>query len=574
MSTRVITMAKMVLRTTVPLVLLAFMVLFGKYVFDMWHLIGPAAPARSGPEPAQTETRPPVPEDVVIKISLVGDVLIGTEFRFPYEHYLEDVLQQVQGDYGYFFANVAHIFAADDLTVANLENPLTAVARREEKFDYGRNFWFKGRPEYGQILAAGNVDVVNLANNHTYDYGVQGYQDTKAALDSYGIGYFGYDDVYETVIKGVKIGMAGFNEFGEFEQGVDHELLKAEVRNKVQWLKGRNDLVLVYFHWGQEYSYEPTERQRSLAHAAIDAGADLVAGSHPHVIQGVERYRGRYIVYSLGNFCYAGHKNPADQDTFIYQQEVVFDGTDRSIVEFREPYYIPCYISSTRDRNNFQPTPAKGKEVVRILQKINELSEYKMAEEAIRARGKARLVKLQEYIPNLIIDLRYASGNNIIGRPLYEPGYEALLRIETAEKLKHASDMLNRQGLRLKLWDGYRPASVQLQLWENAEDKSYFAHPAKGSKHTRGCAVDVTLTDWEGNELDMPSDFDDMTEKATRSYRQATPLQKQNAQLLERVMREAGFRSIQLEWWHFEDTDWELFDLIEDGDYVVVSEPY
>lgn len=568
---RVIVLAKIVLRTSVSLALLALMVICGHYLWGLGPSKVPVEPAPSLPKPVQTAR---VPADVVIKISLVGDVLIGTEFRFPYEHYLEDVLQQVDGDYGYFFANVAPIFAADDLTVANLENPLTTATRREEKFDYGRNFWFKGRPEYAQILAAGHVDVVNLANNHTYDYGVEGYLDTKAALDRHGIGYFGYEDVYETEIKGVRIGMAGFNEFGAFEQGVDLEGLKTEIRNKVQWLKGRNDLVLVYFHWGREYSYEPTERQRALAYAAVDAGADLVAGSHPHVIQGVERYRDRYIVYSLGNFCYAGHKNPEDKDTFIYQQEIVFSGVDRSLKEFREPYYLPCYISSTRERNNFQPTPAKGKDIVRILQKINELSDYKLAEETIREQGKARLVKLQEYIPNLVIDLRYASSHNIVGKPLYEPEYEALLRLETAQKLKRASDLFNEQGLRLKLWDGYRPASVQLQLWENAEDKTYFAHPAKGSKHTRGCAVDVTLTDWEGNELDMPSDFDDMTEKATRSYRQATPAQKQNAQLLERVMQEAGFRSIQLEWWHFEDTDWELFDLIEDGDYVIVTEPY
>ncbi|HHY61169.1 MAG TPA: hypothetical protein GX504_11160 [Clostridia bacterium] len=568
---RVIVLAKIVLRTSVSLALLALMVICGHYLWGLGPSKVPVEPAPSLPKPVQTAR---VPADVVIKISLVGDVLIGTEFRFPYEHYLEDVLQRVDGDYGYFFANVAPIFAADDLTVANLENPLTTATRREEKFDYGRNFWFKGRPEYAQILAAGHVDVVNLANNHAYDYGVEGYLDTKAALDRHGIGYFGYEDVYETEIKGVRIGMAGFNEFGAFEQGVDLEELKTEIRNKVQWLKGRNDLVLVYFHWGREYSYEPTERQRALAYAAVDAGADLVAGSHPHVIQGVERYRDRYIVYSLGNFCYAGHKNPEDKDTFIYQQEIVFSGVDRSLKEFREPYYLPCYISSTRERNNFQPTPAKGKDIVRILQKINELSDYKLAEETIREQGKARLVKLQEYIPNLVIDLRYASSHNIVGKPLYEPEYEALLRLETAQKLKRASDLFNEQGLRLKLWDGYRPASVQLQLWENAEDKTYFAHPAKGSKHTRGCAVDVTLTDWEGNELDMPSDFDDMTEKATRSYRQATPAQKQNAQLLERVMQEAGFRSIQLEWWHFEDTDWELFDLIEDGDYVIVTEPY
>lgn len=569
-------MVKIVLRTATSLIILSLMILSGTYVYVKMGIVGFAEPAKTGPEQMQEGQGlhiPGEPEEVVLKISVVGDVLIGTEFRFPYENYLEDVLAGVGGDYSYFLANVAQIFAGDDLTIANLENPLTTTTNRVEKYDYGRNFWFKGKPEYGKILAEGNIDVVNLANNHTYDYGQQGYSDTKAALDSYGIGYFGYDDLYETVIKGIKIGIAGFNELGKYDQGTDHEVLKAEVKNKIELLKSNNDLVIAYFHWGKEYSYEPTETQKSLAHAAIDAGADLVAGSHAHVIQGVEQYKDRYIVYSLANFCYAGNKNPEDKDTFIYQQEFVFNGADQSIIEIKEPYYIPCYVSSVKEINNFQPTPAIGSDIVRILKKINDLSPYKLAEETIQARGEARMVNLQEFIPNLVIDLRYASTNNIVGRPLYADNV-ALLRVETAKKLAKASEMLSKQGLRLKLWDGYRPASVQLQLWESAENKSYFAHPSKGSKHTRGCAVDVTLTDWEGNELDMPSDFDDLTDRATRSYPHATPLQKQNALLLEKVMKEAGFRTINIEWWHFEDTDWELFDLIEEDDYVVVTEPH
>src|SRR5690606_29632122 len=124
---RVIVLAKIVLRTSVSLALLALMVICGHYLWGLGPSKVPVEPAPSLPKPVQTAR---VPADVVIKISLVGDVLIGTEFRFPYEHYLEDVLQQVDGDYGYFFANVAPIFAADDLTVANLENPLTTATRR------------------------------------------------------------------------------------------------------------------------------------------------------------------------------------------------------------------------------------------------------------------------------------------------------------------------------------------------------------------------------------------------------------------------------------------------------------
>jgi D-alanyl-D-alanine dipeptidase len=187
-----------------------------------------------------------------------------------------------------------------------------------------------------------------------------------------------------------------------------------------------------------------------------------------------------------------------------------------------------------------------------------------MPEERIFEKSRAQLVNLEEFIPNILVDLKYGTIDNVAGKVLYENPVPQLRR-ETAEKLKEASKIFNEMGYKVKVWDGYRPSSVQQELWDSVDEKSriYFMNPKLGSNHTRGCAVDVTLTDWNGAELDMPSGFDDITGKATRKYVYATPIQKSNAQMLEKVMRQVGFNIINTEWWHFDDSDYKLYELID-----------
>lgn len=504
---------------------------------------------------------PEKPKDVSIKLTAIGDVALGSDPRFLFKDSNDDVFERNNKDYNYFFAGVSDIFKNDDLTIANLESALTLEEATAEKYDYGNNYWFKGNPDYANVLKAAGIETVSLANNHTYDFMQKGYDDTRDALKNVEVGYFGYEDVYETEVKGIRIGIAGFNELGPYEEGTKPEEFKAEIKEKIELLKSRNNFVITAFHWGKEYKYEFTDYQTELGRFAIDTGADLVIGHHPHVIQGLEQYNGKYIIYSLGNFCFGGNKRPPDFDTFIYQQEIVFDG-DKNIKEIKEPDYIPAYISSAKGINNYQPVLAKGKEATRILQKINQFSPYKWSEETIKNKDKADLVDLREWMPELQIDMRYAGTNNITGEPVYEND-DAYLRSATAKKLMAAAEALEAQGYLLKLWDGYRPSAAQQILYDKAENKSVFADPKMGSNHTRGVAVDVTLTDLSGVELEMPSDFDDMTSKANRKYAQATPEQKQNAIILEKAMKDAGFKSIPNEWWHFDDSNSKLYDLIE-----------
>lgn len=297
-----------------------------------------------------------------VTISAAGDFTLGTDENFDYSTSLPARYEEVQ-DPGYFLQNVKDIFASDDLTIVNLEGPLTTSEERADK-----QFSFKGDPSYTEILTSGSVEACNLANNHSKDYGIQGYEDTIANVEAAGIKTFGYERTAIWETNGVKVGLAGVYELAE---GMD---CQDDMTAAIQSLKDAGaDLVIVSFHWGVEKENYPDETQQTLAHAAIDQGADLVLGHHPHVLQGIEKYQGKYIVYSLGNFCFGGNKNPSDKDTMIFQQTFTLENGE--VVEDDAINIIPCRISSEDDYNNYQPTPAEGEEAQRILGRIQEYSQ-------------------------------------------------------------------------------------------------------------------------------------------------------------------------------------------------------
>ena len=297
-----------------------------------------------------------------VTISAAGDFTLGTDENFDYSTSLPARYEEVQ-DPGYFLQNVKDIFASDDLTIVNLEGPLTTSEERADK-----QFSFKGDPSYTEILTSGSVEACNLANNHSKDYGIQGYEDTIANVEAAGIKTFGYERTAIWETNGVKVGLAGVYELAE---GMD---CQDDMTAAMQSLKDAGaDLVIVSFHWGVEKENYPDETQQTLAHAAIDQGADLVLGHHPHVLQGIEKYQGKYIVYSLGNFCFGGNKNPSDKDTMIFQQTFTLENGE--VVEDDAINIIPCRISSEDDYNNYQPTPAEGEEAQRILGRIQEYSQ-------------------------------------------------------------------------------------------------------------------------------------------------------------------------------------------------------
>ncbi len=295
-----------------------------------------------------------------ITISLVGDCTLGTDEAFAYDTSL-NAYQLYRGS-DYFLQNVKTIFAEDDLTIINMEGPLTESTERN-----GEKFAFKGAPGFVDILSGSSVEAANLANNHSHDYGEQGFEDTKRILSDAGITAFGYDETALITIKGIKIGLVGIYELH------DHLERARQLKDNIAKVKQEGaDLIITIFHWGNERETVPDSNQLELGHIAIDYGADLVAGHHPHILQGIEEYRGKYIVYSLGNFCFGGNSAPDDMDTMIFQQTFTIQSgevlTDENIT------LIPCSISSETGFNNYQPTPAEGSEAERILQKIDERS--------------------------------------------------------------------------------------------------------------------------------------------------------------------------------------------------------
>lgn len=301
-------------------------------------------------------------QPTTLTISFVGDCTLGTDEGFNQSTSFNARYDAVD-DPSWFFANVADIFNQDDLTVANMEGTLTESTTRADK-----TFAFKGPADYAQVLVQGGVETASLANNHSHDYGDDSYTDTIEALEAAGLGTFGYDRIDYRDVNEVKVALIGTYELAE---GLD---IQDELKQNIQTAKDQGaQITIVYFHWGTEKETAPNETQVELGHIAVDSGADLVIGSHPHVIQGYEKYNGRYIVYSLGNFCFGGNSNPSDKDCMIFQQTFTVTGSD--VATDDAITVIPCSISSSADSNNYQPTPAEGDEKTRIEKKIQTSNE-------------------------------------------------------------------------------------------------------------------------------------------------------------------------------------------------------
>lgn len=165
------------------------------------------------------------------------------------------------------------------------------------------------------------------------------------------------------------------------------------------------------------------------------------------------------------------------------------------------------------------------------------------------------LVDALTFVPDAVLDVRYATADNFTGRALY-PRAAVYLRRGTAERLARAAQILRGQGLRLRLFDGYRPVSVHQEMWKARPDPRFVADPARGSKHSRGCAVDAGLCGADGAPVPMPSDFDDFARGAS-PWPHAAPWGLRNLGLLQAAMKSAGFAAIDSEWWHFVDPDGE-----------------
>ncbi len=300
-------------------------------------------------------------EPAEILLSFTGDCILGTDEYFAWDTGLPAYYDLYGPEY--FLKNVRSIFEEDDLTIVNMEGTLTKETTRVDK-----QFAFKGDPDYVKILSSSSVEAANVANNHSHDYGEKSFQDTVQTLEKNGIKSFGYDDVAVLEVKGIRVGMFGIYELD------DHLKRIPQVKRDIAKLKDQNvDIIVAVFHWSNELVTVPDENQVTLAHLAIDEGADVVVGHHPHVVQGIDEYKGKIIAYSLGNFCFGGNTHPTEMDTFIFQQKFILDGK-RNITN-SEYKVIPCRVSSETTYNNYQPTPLMGEEAKETMDKIEERSQ-------------------------------------------------------------------------------------------------------------------------------------------------------------------------------------------------------
>lgn len=296
-----------------------------------------------------------------LQMSFTGDFILGTDEFFAWDTSLNAYHDLYGGEY--FLQNVRDIFLQDDLTVINMEGTLT-----EETVRLDKQFAFKGPPEFIDILSGSSIEAANVANNHSHDYGEKSFRDTVERLESAGIAVFGYDQVQVLNVKGIRVGLSGIYELD------DHLERIPQLKENIRKLKRQDvDVIVAVFHWGNELETVPDSNQTALAHLAIDEGADLVIGHHPHVVQGIESYKGKNIVYSLGNFCFGGNTRPTDMDTMIFQQTFLFN-SQKEIVDSKINI-IPCSVSSEINYNDYRPRVLTGQEAQEVLDKVKERSD-------------------------------------------------------------------------------------------------------------------------------------------------------------------------------------------------------
>ncbi|MCL2677476.1 MAG: CapA family protein [Clostridiales bacterium] len=327
---------------------------FVPYENEWWHFSDSDGFAvEAGPQPLSFAATLPKKQFELV-ICAVGDCVLGRDDRYEYSVSFDYYKENLRKPDSYFFANAAPIFFQSDLTIANAENVFAEGGEKAHKPPQaGGEFWFLGKPSYVNIFKAGGVDAVNIANNHSHDYGEAALRESVSHLNKAGILTFGYgmSALYEA--RGVKIALLGFNALGPLEEGTDIQEMKAAVSHELAAAQTVSDLQIVSFHWGQEYT-QVTDEQRELGRWAVDCGAALVLGHHPHCLQPIETYQGRQIVYSLGNFVYGGASQPKGRETMIFRQTFILGLDSKEIIS--APYdTIGALVHPEGRFNNYQP---------------------------------------------------------------------------------------------------------------------------------------------------------------------------------------------------------------------------
>lgn len=306
----------------------------------------PEAPADEAPAAA---SGPVLQADgsILLTLTAAGDVTIGRNVQHKGTSIFDKELSKQAGDVNFIFRNVKELFENDDATIVNFEGVLADEYKIPSK-KKNNDFLFLAPPEYAFVLPNNSVEIATIENNHIDDFGDEGRADTQNALTQAGTFWADEYHMAEYEAQGIKIAVLAYKTFDYYDT------LRSKVPAEIASAKEDHDLVVVAFHWGAELDYAPNANQVSLAHLAVDSGADLVLGHHSHRINPIERYHDKYIVYSLANCSFAGNNKPSDMFTYIFQTRFRF--RDGMIVEntFR---IIPCRISSRKDYNDFAITP-------------------------------------------------------------------------------------------------------------------------------------------------------------------------------------------------------------------------
>ena len=287
-------------------------------------------------------------------VTVAGDTTLGSTDDLRKR---DDCFERVAEEKGYawFFSGLYDLFSGDDLTLINFEGTLTEETRKNEKL-----FNFKGPAEYADIVTLGGVEAVNIANNHTKDYGDQGYEDTIANLEAANLIVSGGGKLGIFEKNGVKVGMTGYS--FPFKDG------KKDISSDVKKLREMGcQIVIASFHWGSEYRDDFTADQRNIGRAALRAGADIVVGHHPHIVQGIEAYQDSYILYSLGNLVFGGNVDPDDRDAYAARLTftVYEDHADAPRLTI-----VPLRLTELSKGTDYRPVLAQGDEAQRIVNRI------------------------------------------------------------------------------------------------------------------------------------------------------------------------------------------------------------
>lgn len=327
---------------------------------------------------------PPGIAEKQIRLTFAGDVTLGSEEYLREEDYSLVSFAEREGN-EYFFENVRELFSMDDLTVVNLEGVLSDSNEGENK---EKTYRFRGDPQYTEILTSGSIEMVNLANNHSMDYGERGYLDTKAALEQDSIRFFGGREITVFEKNGIRIAFLGLS-YTE-ETRAEKEWIKEEIR-RLKREENVNAVVFSY-HGGREYSEARTQKQVDIAKLAVNAGADLVIMHHPHVVQGMSIFDNRSVCYSLGNFCFGGNKNVRAMESLVAVATLSFSDDGEYLGQQIDLY--PAHISGTHPRSNYQPLLVSGRDAKRVMRLVQADTRFKL-NKFDKERGFAR----QDFLP-------------------------------------------------------------------------------------------------------------------------------------------------------------------------------